>query len=274
MRKTVPFLLLLCSLRLPAQMMLRPLASPASRYTGYSLHHSDLFSFTANPAALAAQSRPAAGLLAERPFLLPELNSLMLAATVSTNSGQFGLSAIYTGSADHSQTNAGLAYGRSLGSKVSVGARFGMQQIRFSSGYGQATAVTSEAGLIIHLTDQLHTGFRVANPVAARFGPGKSEKLPAVYTFGAGYEASAQLLVAFTVEKEEYRPVNVTAGISYLPVPVLLIRAGLSSATSSWFTETALVIKSTRISVLASYHPQLGVTPGLSFIFHFNKKES
>lgn len=272
MRNTVPFLLLLCSLRLPAQMMLRPLNG--AHLSGYSRQHTDLFSFTANPAALAAQKTPAAGILAERHFLLRELNSLLLAATLPTASGHFGISAMYTGSVDYSETNAGLAYGRSLGSKVSIGARFGMYQVRFSSGYGQAAAISAETGLILHLTDQLHTGFRVANPIAARFGPGKSEKLPAVYTFGAGYEASAQLLIAFTIEKEEYRPVNVTAGISYHPVQVLWLRAGLSSAASSWFTEAALTFRTTRIGVQASYHPQLGITPGLSFIFHFNKKES
>ncbi|MFZ1311469.1 MAG: hypothetical protein WAR38_01325, partial [Chitinophagaceae bacterium] len=59
----------------------------------------------------------------------------------------------------------------------------------------------------------------------------------------------------------------------YRFIPQLLVRAGLSSATSSAWAGLGLLIKSFRLDVTTSWHPQLGVTPGLLVLFNFNKKE-
>ena len=257
---------------LTAQTLRRPIAAGYTRLGAYSLNHVDVFSFTANQASLAQLKNTAAAVYGERRFLLSELNSYTAAFGLPTSSGNFGLKAGYYGFSDYNETQLGLAYGRRLSKKIDVGAQFNYNGIRIA-GYGNASAISFELGSIMHLTDQLHAGFHVSNPVGGKFGKDQQEKLSSVYTIGLGYDVSEKFFISAEIEKEEDQPVNVNAGIQYKFIPQLLARAGISSATSSAWIGLGLTIKLFRIDVTASYHPQLGVTPGLLLLFNMNKSE-
>lgn len=254
-----------------AQTLRRPQAAGYTGLGAYSLSHSDIFSFTANQASLAQLKHAAAGVYGERRFLLSELNNYTATAGLITSSGNFGMKATYSGFSDYNETQIGLAYGRKLGSKIDAGAQFNYNGIRIA-GYGNAAALSFELGVIMHLTDKFHAGIHVNNPVGGKFGKDQQEKLSSVYAVGFGYEASEKFFVSAEIEKEEDQPVNVNAGIQYRFIPQLLVRAGLSSATSSAWAGLGLSIKSFRLDVTTSWHPQLGVTPGLLVLFNFNKK--
>ena len=172
-----------------AQIIRRPVAAPYIGLGAYSLNHVDVFSFTSNQAALAQLKNSAAGVYAERRFLLSELNNYTAAIGFPTSSGNFGLKTSYFGSVDYNETQIGLAYGRKMGSKVDIGVQFNYNGIRIA-GYGNASAVSFEIGTILHLTEKLHAGIHVNNPVGGKFGKDKLEKFPSVYTIGLGYDAS------------------------------------------------------------------------------------
>jgi hypothetical protein len=53
-----------------------------------------------------------------------------------------------------------------------------------------------------------------------------------------------------------------------------MIRAGIATNTSVLYGGASLFLKTFRLDVAASYHPQLGVTPGLLLIYDFKKKEN
>ena len=256
-----------------AQILRRPVAAGYTGMGAYSINHTDAFSFTANTASLAQVKNVAAGLFTERRFMLAELNSYAAVAAVPTQSGNFALKANYSGFSDYNETQLGLAYGRKLGSKVDVGAQFNYNGIQIA-GYGNAAAISFELGTILHLTDRLHTGLHINNPVGGKFGKDQQEKLPAVYTVGIGYDASEKFLLSVEVQKEEDQPINVNAGVQYKIIPQLLVRAGMSSATSSAWAGVGISLKSLRLDVVASYHPQLGVTPGLLLLFNGANKQS
>jgi hypothetical protein len=255
-----------------SQTLRRPVATSYTGFGAYSLHHVDVFSFTANQASLAQIKTATAGLYAERRFMLAELNNYTAAAAIPTSSGNFGLKTNYAGFSDYNETQIGLAYGRKLGTKVDVGVQFNYNSIR-TAGYGNSSAISFEAGAIFHLTEKLHSGVSINNPVGGKFGADKQEKLPAVYAVGVGYDASEKFLISLEIQKEEDQPVNVNAGIQYKPVPQLLIRTGIASATSSVWGGAGLVLKSFRIDVTAAFHPQLGVTPGLMLVFAGKNKK-
>lgn len=243
-------------------------------YTGtgaYSQSHADLFSATTNQASLASLKSAAAGMYGERRFLLNELSGYQLVAGLPTRSGNFGVNATYNGSPGYNEMKAGLMYARSLGSKADVGAQFNYSLISISSGYGKAQAVNFEAGAIFHFSEKLHAGIHAANPVGNRFGKNKEERLPAVYSFGIGYEASEKFFCSATIKKEENNPVNVDAGFQYRFIPRLMVRAGMSTAVSLVWFGAGFTFKSFRLDVVGSFHPRLGVTPGLLFITEFKK---
>lgn len=235
----------------------------------YSFNHVDAFSFTSNQASLAQLKNTAAGVYGERRFLLNELNNCRAVADIITSSGNFAFSAGYAGFSGYNETQLGLAYARKLGSKVDVGAQFNYNGIRIA-GYGNASAISFEIGTILHLSEKLHTGLHVNNPIGGKFGKDQQEKLPSVYTVGFGYEASGKFFFSTELIKEEDQPLNVNAGLQYKFTSQLLARAGISSATTSGWAGVGLSWKSFRLDVTASYHSQLGVTPGLLLLFNFN----
>lgn len=245
----------------------------AGAYTGfgaYSIHHVDVFSFTANQASLAQLKNISVGVYGERRFLLNELNNYTAAIGLPTATGNFGIKANYSGFTDHNETELGLAYGRKLGNKVDIGAQFNYHGIRIA-GYGNASAISFELGTVFHITERLHAGVHASNPVGGKFGKDQQEKLSSVYSFGVGYDASEKFLVSAEIQKEEDQPVNVNAGIQYKFIQQLMARVGVSSAASSAWLGLGLTIKSIRLDITAGYHPQLGVTPGLLLLFNFNK---
>ena len=255
------------------QTLRRPVAAPYISFGAYSLHHADVFSFTSNQACLAQLKNAAAGVYGERRFMMNELNTYHAAIGLPTRSGNFGLKAGYSGFSRYNETQIGLAYARNLGSKVDVGVQFNYNSIR-AAGYGNATAISFEAGSVFHISEKLHTGFHVNNPVGGKFGKDQQEKLPSLYTAGFGYEASEKFFFSAEIIKEEDQPVTVNAGFQYKFISQVLARAGMSSATSSAWIGLGLYLKSFRLDVTTSYHPQLGWSPGLVLIFNFKKRES
>jgi len=274
--RKIPFLLILSLIffsPLQGQNLRKPIAANYTGLGAYSLNHVDVFSFTSNQASLAQLKSPSVGVYGERRFLLSELNNYSAVIGLPTSSGNFGLNAGYYGFSDYNETHLGLAYGRKLGNKVDIGAQFNYNGIRIS-GYGNATAISFELGTVLHLTDRLHAGVHVANPVGGKFGKDQQEKLASVYTIGLGYEASEKFFISAEIEKEEDRPVNVNAGFQYKFLPQLHVRAGMASATSTAWVGLGINIKSIRIDLTTGYHPQLGITPGLLFAFNINPKEN
>jgi hypothetical protein len=258
---------------LHSQTLRRPVAAPYIGFGAYSLNHTDVFSFTSNQASLAQLKNGGAGVFGERRFLQEELNNYTAVIALPTHSGNFGLKTGYSGFSDYNETMIGLAYGRKLGSKVDIGVQFNYNGIRIA-GYGNSSAISFEAGTIFHITDKLHTGFHINNPIGGKFGKDQQEKLPSVYTFGLGYDASEKFFFSAEIIKEEDQAVNVNAGIQYKIIPQLLARAGMLSATSSAWIGLGLSLRSFRIDITTSYHPQLGISPGLLLIFNFKPSTS
>lgn len=265
------FLMLLISSVASGQVLRRPVAATYTSLGAYSSIHSDVFSFTANPASLAQLNKPAAGVYGERRFMLAELNNFMFAAGLPTGSGHFGLTGSYFGFTDFNETQAGLTYARNLGNKVDVGARFNYHGISISSGYGTASAVSVELGALFHVSEKLHVGIQAGNPVGGKFGKQGEEELPSVYSLGVGYDASEKFFVSTEIVKEENQPVSVNAGMQYKFLPQLLVRGGVTTGTSSAWFGLGLVLKSFRLDVTTSWHLQLGISPGLLLLYEFNK---
>ena len=136
-----------------------------------------------------------------------------------------------------------------------------------ASGYGSASALTFDAGVIFQLTDHLQTGIHAYNPVGMKMGKAGEEKLPAVYSAGLGYDVSPQLYIGTEVVKTEDQSLSINAGFHYAFAEKLLARGGVSSATSVYYIGFGVQVKNFRVDATASFHPYLGTTPGLLFIY-------
>ena len=273
---TKPFLILLLlsiHLIINGQTVRRPVAAVYTGLGAYSVNHVDVFSFTSNQASLAQIKNVFIGVYGERRFMINELSLYQFAVAAPTSSGNFGVKAGYFGFSDYNESQMGLAYARKLGSKIDIGVQFNYNGFK-ASGYGNSSAVNFEISAVFHLTDNLNAGVHAYNPVGGKYGKNSEEKLASVYTVGLGYEASDKFFVSAEIEKEENQTVSVNGGIQYKFLPQFMIRAGIVTNTSVLYGGASLFLKTFRLDVVASYHPQLGVTPGLLLIYDFKKKEN
>lgn len=226
----------------------------------------DALSFSANAAALANINTLSGGVYGERRFLLADLALYNAALAVPTNSGTFGITGSYFGSDFNNELGAGLAYGRKLSDKISVGAGFNYFAVALQS-YGNSSAYNFEVGALVTISDQLQAGLHVYNPTSSSLGKGEDEFLPSIYTVGFGYEPSDKLFIATSVQKVENENPDFNAGVQYKFDKKLGARVGFASGSSSYYIGLGFQLATFRLDAIATIHPQLGVTPGLQLLF-------
>ena len=239
----------------------------------YSSHNVDVYATRSNPASLAQLQQSAVAVYGERRFELEDLNLYTASVGLTTNSGNFALHGSYFGFDLSNQTQISLAYGRKINSKVDIGAAFHYQQISQAGIYGKANAITGSVGLLLHLTDKIHAGINAYNPIRAAYDKDKQERLPSQYTFGIGYDASKKFFMSAEIVKSEGHNINVNAGFQYQFIKQFFIRAGVATLTSNYFVGLGFKLKDFRLDIATSYHPQLGLSPGLLLLYEFGKKK-
>lgn len=239
----------------------------------YSKNFSDAFSIISNPASLSALNGFNAGIYGERRFMLAETSAYTAIVNVSSTSGNFALQADYFGYTDYNESQLGLAYGISLSEKIGIGAKFNYYNRHISS-YGNASAFNFELGSLVHITDQLHAGVSVYNPLGSPLGKNTGETLTSLYKAGIGYEMSSSFFSSLEVIKEEGMDVNLHVGLQYKPLKQLFARAGMLTSPSSFYFGVGYIYRQLRLDVSVSFHQQLGISPGLLLLYQFKKNET
>lgn len=237
----------------------------------YSHSHADLFSAMQQTAAIAGISNPAVGASGVRPYLLPGINQYQLAAVYPVSSGSFGFKAATRGGTGFSTSQAGLTYARKFGPGLSAGLSFTWNSIKVA-GYGSTAVPSAEAGILLHVTRELHAGLQVRNPASRKWGIYKQEQLPMVYVTGIGYEPSPFFYCSAEFIKEEEQPVDVSVSFRYKPADRFWVKAGLFAGTSQVWAGAGFQFSRCRFDLFFSWHPQLGITPGTGILFQFKKQ--
>ncbi len=257
-----------------AQSLRYSISMPYVSLGAYSTKQANTFSFTSNQAALAKLKTDGIGLFGERRFLLAENSAYAIAAAFLTkNKGNFGLQVNYAGFANFNEQKVGLAYARSLGSKVDIGIQFNYYGYKIPA-YTSASTINFEIGSIFHISEKLNAGVHIYNPLSSKFGKLADEKLASAYTFGLGYDASENFYCSAEIVKEENVPLNVNGGIQYHFKKQFFVRAGFRSDNSTGFAGAGFVHKNLQIHFSSSFHPQLGISPGIMLLYNLNEKKN
>jgi hypothetical protein len=263
--------------RLSAQTLRYAHAQPYISLSAYSIQQNDVLSFTGNQAALAQTKQAGIGVFGERSFMLKETGIYTLVTALPTRLGNFGFQINYAGYKNFRENKMGLAYARKLGKRVDLGVQFNYYTYNIPV-YGKASTLHVEMGTMLHLTDKLHAGIHVYNPVGGKIGkrsagPGNGEeKLASAYKAGLGYDASEQFFISTEIIKEEGKAVNVVAGVQYRFANQFYARAGIMSESGNGYAGAGIHWKNVRLDITSGYHPQLGFSPGILLLMHFRSK--
>ncbi len=253
---------------------MQPVSARYLALGAYSCSNVDIYASRTNSASLAELNQAAACVYGERRFSLADLNLYTASVGLPTKSGSFAVHASYFGFDLSNQSQFALAYGRKITSKLDIGAAFYYQRLNQAGIYGSASALTGSVSLLLHLTDRIHAGINAYNPIRAAYDKEKTERLASQYTMGIGFDASDKLYLSAELVKEEGQNLNVNAGLQYQFVKQFFIRAGIATQTTNYFLGLGFRLKDFRIDISSSYHPQLGLSPGLMLLFNFGKNKA
>ena len=228
----------------------------------------DALSINANQASLVHVHAMQVSFMGERRFMLEDLGWYRAGIIFPGAGGGIGVQGNFFGTVHNKEAELGLAYGRKVGQKMSMGAHFSYRTQRMAT-LSQQKQIAAEASWQLEITPVLKAGFRMYQPFNLSITY-EDPKLPAIYSSGLGYQPSEQLLLVVELQKEQKRSINCIAGIEYRFAKLLLARIGIQSETASYTLGTGLQLHPFRLDVMASLHPQLGITPGLAL--HFQPK--
>jgi len=234
------------------------------------INFSDINSLFTNQAGLATLENTSFLVSAERRFALADLNNLSAGFALPTNSGTFGISVNYFGFEQYNETKVGLAYGRKLMDKLSIGVQFDVLNTRIPE-YGSQNLFTFEVGLQSELSKQLTLGFHLFNPVKLEIA--EEEYLPTIIQAGVTYTPSKKVLVNLELEKDIDFPFTVKLGIEYEMVESFYLRIGASTDPTLLSFGLGYQLKDQlRLDFASSYHQELGFTPAISLGYDLRKK--
>jgi hypothetical protein len=256
-----------------SQSVRKPVSASYIGLGAYSINHADVFSITSNQAALAQMENAAVGFFGENRFLLTETNMYSAIIALPTKEGNFAFQADYFGYKNYNESQLGMAYARNVGTKLDLGIKFNYYSFRIP-GFESPSTVNFEIGVICHFTEKLNGGIHIYNPVGGKLSKTENDRVSSVYSFGLGYEASDNFFVSGEIVKQEDLPVNVNAGVQYNFAKQFFARFGIASQNQSPYGGAGLSWKNFRLDVSASYHPQLGFSPGLMLIMNLKPKEN
>jgi hypothetical protein len=148
--------------------------------------------------------------------------------------------------------------------KIDAGVQAGFRSAA-ASGYTSQNSINIEGGIIFQLSEQLRLGFHVFDPVALKI---KYNDLPVTsFSAGIGYDGSGDFHFEILLQKEERLPVNVCAAIHYAVGETIFFRMGISCTTPIIFAGAGCMLQNIRVDAIATYHPYLGITPAIAFVF-------
>ncbi len=237
----------------------------------YSNHFSDVFSFVSNPASLGITEAFSCGILAERKWMLKELDNYAMAVSGNVGKGGFGILFQQSGDADYNERSLELAYGKNLG-KAEIGIRFNYLRDKVP-GYQRIGFGNSGISMRFHVSEKFITGWEIGLPVFGNAGKTYSEKGPQLFKTGFGYECNENLMLAIQIVKISGLPLNVIPSMEYHYDEHFFFSFGINSNTGSPFFKSGWKKNKLSIQIYAVYETVLGFSPGLLLIWENKKKK-
>ncbi|MBX7051192.1 MAG: hypothetical protein K1X54_04065 [Flavobacteriales bacterium] len=244
--------------------------APGARASGmggaYLVMH-DVWSAVHNQAGIVYSESPQAGVFYENRFGMKELSDKGIVASVPFRKSAFAISYRSFGYSGYSLSRAGLAYAMKLSDKFSAGIQLNYLSTRLGENYGTNSGLSAEAGFLYKMNEKISLAAHLYNPNRTKLSDYNDERIPSKMRFGAGYRFSEKVILTGEVQKPSDSKATVRAGIEYVPVKNLSLRAGFASDPSQYAFGFGYRINAFQIDAATGYHLVLGFTPQISLTF-------
>ncbi len=246
----------------------------------------DVWAVANNAAGLGTLTRPTAGAHLENRYLIASLNAVAAAVALPLGTvepaaggqparasrGVVAAEAQRFGGALYNETRLGAAYGYRLG-VVNIGGRLDVLQVSFQDLGSRRAVVASLGGQADVVPEHLTFGVYLYNLNQARLFEYQNERVPTVLRAGLAYRPSKQVLLLAETEKDVERAAGLKAGLEYLPLPAVAIRAGYASLSQQTTGGVGVRAGNFQFDYAAGWHGVLGLSQFLSVSWQWERKQ-
>ena len=229
--------------------------NPSLYGNGYGSKTTGTVAFLQDLTVLSRLEGFSVALAASRPYFLDGVHSGTLMGTIDLSPGGIGISLGTNRYGGLSETRGSLGYARKLSEHISLGAGLRYQRLAARS-YQPLSELGVEPALGLRLSQALRAGVGVVIPAQGT--------QPAAVRTGLGYEPGPGWSAYFEVLKIQGQDALFRLGFHYRPAERVLINGGFSTGRDSWWFGSGYRLGAFQVAFYSSFHPQLGVSPGLS----------
>lgn len=238
-----------------------------------------------NAAGLGTLTRPTAGAHLENRYLITSLNVVAAAVALPlgvvepaaagqparASQGVVGAEVQRFGGALYSEVRLGAAYGYRLG-VVNIGGRLDVLQVSFQDLGSRRTVAASLGGQADVVPERLSFGVYLYNLNQTKLANYQDERVPTVLRAGLAYRPSKQVLLLAETEKDVEHDAGLKAGLEYLPLPAVAIRAGYASLSQQTTGGVGVKAGNFQFDYAAGWHSALGLSQFLSVNWQWDRK--
>jgi hypothetical protein len=223
-----------------------------------------------NPAGLSRlHGDEVSAFYSPQPFGLKELSFASFALVHPISRGSFGLLVNRFGFELYREVSGIFAYSNSYKDAFSFGIDLTYNSLTIK-GYGSASAIGVDVGLLTTVLAGLRWGFFASNINAPTIGQVK-EKLPQMYSSGLSYSPTKGLLLDVDVVKDVRYPTLIRGGIEYDIVDAVSLRAGVGSNPTKFSSGFGVHYSLIHFDYAMTTHPDLGLSHQISVAVDFNR---
>jgi hypothetical protein len=235
-----------------------PLGARAGGLAGAALTLTDVWAVNNNIAGLAALKKPALGAFAENRFNLKAFTTVACLGAYPVKPGTaLGLAFSRFGDKIYNEQQVGLGLAHQLG-PVRLGLKATLWQVHLE-GLGSKRALAFSFGGQSEVVPHLVFAAHIFNFNQARLADFQQERLPTVMAAGLSYQPAASLLLTLQTEKDITMPAELQAGLEYVLLDKLALRAGVSPTRKALSGGAGWKARALQVDYALGGHTALGL---------------
>lgn len=200
------------------------------------------------------------------PFGISAINDGGVAFSKHLGMGVMGVVCQSYGNSDFNRKRTNVGYSLPVSPKLNISATLGYSSTRIANGYGIASDFWTNVGATYKVRKDWKWAAVADLPMRSIQN---NEDLPATLRLGTTYSFGEQvsLSAALNSSTSHAAALSYSFGLEYFPVEACALRAGMNTQWQSWSFGIGTQLNSYSLDVSATIHPQLGVTPQISFTY-------
>lgn len=230
----------------------------------------NVFSAGNNQAGTAFLDKPSVGIYYSNSFFMKGLNDFaFVGAFPIKKAGTLGVSVNYLGYNAYNDKKVGLSYSLKLIKELSIALQLDYLNTKIGNNYGSKNYFTFEFGIFAKPIKELSIGVHIYNPLSLTVDESTNEKVPTILKLGATYNIKDIVYLTAETEKDIRDEFLFRFGIDYRPIDLISVRAGITTQPITGVFGVGFNVKSLKIDLNSSFHPNLGFSTqaGLSYAF-------